>query len=200
MDVLVLESETGAADPTIDELEEGGHRVFRCHDPGAAAFPCRALAGQGPCPLADAEVDVAVTFRAHSDTQPSPLEDGAACALRARVPLVVAGHATVSPYDEWADEVAEDGDVVNTCRRVLAAPLRDHSRVATDVLRRALQRRAGSVGQSEAHVRRDRRRLGVTLECTDDLEESLRGVVAADVAAALRAFDPVIPKIDIAFS
>jgi hypothetical protein len=112
----------------------------------------------------------------------------------------VAGHATVSPYDEWADEVAEDGDVVNACRRVLAAPLRDHSRIATDVLRRALQRRAGAVGQSEADVRRDRRRLRVTLESTDDLDESVRGIVAADVAAALRAFDPVIPKIDIAFS
>jgi len=198
MDVLVLESEAGAADPTIHELEEDGHSVFRCHDPGAAAFPCRALAGQGPCPLADAGIDVTVACRAKLDSRPSPLEDGVACALRARVPLIVAGDVTVHPYEEWADQVVQDGDIVDACRRVLAAPLRDHSRIATDALRRALQRRRRSAGDSQARVWRDGGRLRVLLEVIDELDDFSRGTVATDVAAALRAFDPTIPKIDIA--
>ena len=200
MDVLMLESDSGAADAAIQELEEGGHRVFRCHEPGAAVFPCRALAGQGPCPLADPGIDVAVTVRAHPDPHPSPREDGVSCALRARVPLVVAGNDILNPYDEWAAEVVPDGDVVGACERVIAAPSGDHSEVATDALREALQRRTGSTGNADAVVWRDHSGLRVRLEGVESIDDSARGIVAADVAAALRAFDPVIPKIDIAFS
>ena len=200
MDVLVLENERSAADATIERLEESGHRVFRCHEPGAPAFPCRALAGDGPCPLANPGIDVAVTVRSHPDTRPSASEDGVACALRSRVPLVVAGNDIVSPYDEWAAEVVRDGDVVGACHRVLAAPSGDHSEIATDALRQALQRRAGSTRQADALVWRDRKRLRVVLEGVEGVDDSVRGIVAADVAAALRAFDPVIPKIDISFS
>jgi hypothetical protein len=200
MDVLVLESEDGAADTAIQKLEGGGHRVFRCHEPGAAVFPCRALAGEGPCPLANPGIDVAVTVRSHPDVQPSLREDGVACALRARVPLVVAGNDILSPYDEWATEVVRDDDVVGACERVLAAPSGDHSEVATDALRAALQRRAGSSGHADALVWRDRKRLRVRIEGVEGLQDSVRGIVAADVTAALRAFDPAIPKIDISFS
>jgi hypothetical protein len=200
MDVLMLESEPNAADVAVKQLTEAGHRVSRCHEPGAAVFPCRALASEGPCPLAAPGIDVAVTVRAHPDVQPSPREDGVACALRARVPLVVAGDVTISPYEEWAAEVVEDGDIVGACERVLACPSGDHSEVATDALREALQRRAGAAGHADALVWRDRERLRVRLEGVRDLDASARGIVAADVAAALRAFDPAIPKIDISFS
>jgi hypothetical protein len=200
MDVLVLESERGAADSTAEQLEQGGHRVFRCHEPGAPVFPCRALAGEGPCPLADPGIDVAVTVRTHPDVQPSLREDGVACALRARVPLVVAGDDIVNPYEEWAAEVVRDGDVVGACERVLAAPSGDHSEVATDSLREALQRRAGSVGHADAVVWRDHERLRVRLEGVEGIDDSVRGIIAADVTAALRAFDSAIPKIDVAFT
>ena len=128
MDVLVLESESGAADSTIEKLTNGGHRVFRCHEPAQPEFPCRALAGEGPCPLSDPGVDVAVTVRTHLDTRPTVREDGVACALRVHVPLVVAGRDMLNPYEEWADEVVEDGDVVAACeassRRPRATTLR----------------------------------------------------------------------------
>ena len=90
MDVLVLESESGAADATIEKLTNGGHRIFRCHEPGKPEFPCRALAGEGPCPLSDPGVDVAVTVRARPDMRPTLREDGAcvrvagACSPRCR--------------------------------------------------------------------------------------------------------------------
>jgi hypothetical protein len=200
MDVLVLESESGAADPTIEKLTNAGHGVFRCHQRGRPEFPCRALAGEGPCPLRDPGVDTAVTVRAHADTRPTLREDGVACALRARVPLVVAGRVTINPYEEWADEVVEDGDVIGACERVVSAPSRDHSEIARDALREAVRRRAGSAGDADALVWRDHDRLRVRLEGVDDLDRPSRGLAVADVAAALRAFDAHIPKIDISFS
>jgi hypothetical protein len=200
MNALVLESEPNAADATVEQLTNAGHRVFRCHEPGKPDFPCRALAGEGPCPLSDPGVDVAVTVRAHPDTRPTPREDGVACALRARVPLVVAGRNMLNPYEEWADEVVADGDVVAACERVVSTPSRDHSEVASDALREAVRRRAGSVGHADAVVWRDRSRLRVRLEGLDDPDGSSRGLVAADVAAALRAFDAQISKIDISFA
>src|ERR687897_2250511 len=122
MDVLVLETHPGASDSAIDELTDRGHRVSRCHQRGRPAFPCRALEGREPCPLADPGIDVAVTIRAHPGTRPALSEDGVACALRARVPLVVGGRVAFNPYEEWADEVVEDGDVVGACEWVVGAP------------------------------------------------------------------------------
>jgi hypothetical protein len=200
MNALVLESEPNTADATIEQLTNAGHRVFRCHEPGKPEFPCRALAGEGPCPLSDPGVDVAVTVRAHPDMRPTPREDGVACALRARVPLVVAGRAMLNPYEEWADEVVEDGNVVAACERVVSTPSRDHSEVARDALREAVRRRAGSAGGADAVVWRDHNRLRVRLEGLDDADESVRGLIAADVAAVLRAFDAQISKIDIALA
>jgi hypothetical protein len=200
MNALVLESEPNAADATIEQLTNAGHRVFRCHEPGKPEFPCRALAGEGPCPLSDPGVDVAVTVRAHPDTRPTVREDGVACALRAHVPLVVAGRDVLNPYEEWADEVVEDGDVVAACERVVSAPSRDHSEVARDALREAVRPGSRSAGEADALVWRDHDRLRVRLEGVDDLDRSSRGLAVADVAAALRAFDAHIPKIDISFS
>ncbi len=197
MDVLVLETEPGSADWTTDELTDRGHRVSRCHEPGRPAFPCRALEGQGLCPLSDPGIDVAVTVRAHPGTRPSPREDGVACALRARVPVVVAGRVALNPYEEWADEVVEDGDVVGACERVAAAPSRVHTHVARDAVCEAARRRAGSSGGVDAVVRRSRDGLQVRLEGIAQLERSERGLVVADVAAALRAFDASTPRIDI---
>jgi hypothetical protein len=200
MNALVLETEPNAADATIQQLTDAGHRVFRCHEPGKPEFPCRALAGDGPCPLNEPGVDVAVTVRAYPDARPTLREDGVACALRTHVPLVVAGRVMLNPYEEWADEVVEHGDVVAACERVVSAPSRDHSEVARDAFREAVRRRAGSAGDADALVWRDGRRLRVQLDGVEDLDDSVRGIAAADVAAALRAFDAHIPKIDISFS
>jgi hypothetical protein len=200
MNALVLETEPNAADAAIQQLTDAGHRVFRCHEPGKPEFPCRALAGEGPCPLSDPGVDVAVTVRAHPDTRPTLREDGVACALRARAPLVVAGRVMLNPYEKWADEVVEDGDVIGACERVVSAPSRDHSEVARDALREAVRRRSGSASAADAVVWRDSSRLRVRLEGVDRLDGSVRGIVAADVAGALRAFDAQIPKIDISFA
>ena len=202
MEVLVLETDRYAADLAVEQLTERGHRVLRCHDPGKPAFPCRALAGEGPCPLADPGVDVALTVRAHPTARTSPHEDGLACALRARVPLVVAGRVALNPYEEWADGVVDDGDVVGTCERVVAGPSRGHTQVARDALREATLRRAGESGDDEidAFVRRNPDGLQVRLEGIGHLARSERGLVVTDVAAALRKFDAGARRIDISLA
>jgi hypothetical protein len=197
--VLALETEPGAADAAIEELTARRHQVSRCHDPGRPSFPCRALEGRGPCPLADPGIDVAVTVRDHPGTLPSLGEDGVSCALRARVPLVVAGRVARNPYEDWADEVVEDGDMAGACERVVAAPTRAHTHVAQLALRDVLRRRAGSAAGAEAAVWRDRRRLRVRLSGVDHLDGSVRGLIAAEVATALRDFDSHAPGIDISF-
>ncbi len=199
MDVLVLETEPGFADVAVEDLTDRGHRVSRCHEPGRPAFPCRALEPQGSCPLSE-PIDVAVTLRAHPGARPSPREDGVACALRARVPVVVAGRVAFNPYEEWADEVVEDGDVVGACERVAAEPSRGHTQVAQTALREAVGRRAGSAGAADAVVFRNRHGLRVWLDGVDRLDQKIRGLVAAEVAAALRAFDAQAPRIDISLA
>jgi hypothetical protein len=200
MDVLMLETEPGAANSAIEELGDRGHQVFRCHEPGSPAFPCRALEGRGPCPLADPGIDVAVTVRDHPGTRPSLFEDGVACALRAQVPLVVAGRATLNPYEDWAEEVVEDGDVVGACERVAARPSRAHTRVAQRALRDVLRRRAGSARGAEVAVWRNPGGLRVRVDGLDTFEHSVRELASVDVATALREFDPQIPKIDISLA
>jgi hypothetical protein len=199
VDVLVLETEPGGADDAIEQLTDRGHRVSTCHDAGRPAFPCRALEGQGPCPLAAPGIDVAVTVRDHPGTLTALTEDGVSCALRARVPLVVAGRVALNPYEDWAAEVVEDGDVAGACERVVASPVRAHTHVAQLALRDALRRRAGYAGGAEAAVWRDRRGLRVRLDGIDHIDGSVRGLVAAEVAAALREFDRHAPGIDISF-
>jgi hypothetical protein len=200
MNVLVLETDQNAADEVVEELTDRGHRVSRCHEQGRPVFPCRALDRNGRCPLADPGIDVAVTVRAHPGTRPSLREDGVACALRARVPLVVAGRDVINPYEEWADEVVEDGDPVGACERVASTPSRAHTEIARDALREALRRRAGSADGADVTAWRNRDRVRVQLEGLDDVDGSVRGLAVAEVAAALREFDSQTPRIDISLA
>ncbi len=163
MDVLVLETEPGSADWTTDELTDRGHRVSRCHEPGRPAFPCRALEGQGPCPLSDPGIDVAVTVRAHPGTRPSPREDGVACALRARVPVVVAGrvarHGAVP--DRPAASTRSSGAVVTGCRYGWKGSLSSSVRSAGWSSRTSRRRCAPSMPALPGSTSRSRRRSTV---------------------------------------
>ena len=81
LNVMVLQSERGAADEAAGELTAAGHVVLRCHDPGASAFPCRGIEDRSKCPLWSHRVDVALTVRSRPRSQPAPQEDGVRCAL-----------------------------------------------------------------------------------------------------------------------
>lgn len=127
--VLVLESHDGVADAVARKLEDAGHRLFRCHETGAANFPCAALAEGGTCPL-DAGIDVAVTARARAPW-PTAREDGVACALRAGVPVVEVNDGTPSPF--LGRTRPECADVVTSCE---AAARTTFEQLERDVVRR----------------------------------------------------------------
>ena len=116
--VLVLESDARAAERAIALLAGAGHEVVRCHEPGLPAFPCNALMPDGGCPIERGGVDVAVVVRSHPWPRPSTLEDGAVCAIRRGVPLVVAGRTILDPYERWASVVTNGvDDVVDAVER-----------------------------------------------------------------------------------
>lgn len=196
MDVLVLETDQDRAHAAACKLVAQGHHVWRCHDRGAAAFPCRALAGARPCPLDTPGVDVVVTVRKQRGVDPSPYEDGVSCALRARVPLVVVTDHGANPFDEYAEEVVA-GDVTEACERVLARPSPTHTSVATDTLRSALRRRARTDSMPTATVHRTAAGLQVAVDGLERLDRRTAGLVVAEVGAALRAFDRDAPTIDV---
>ena len=91
--VLVVGTDDWAIEQSATELEAGGCRVLRCHEPGEPAFPCNALIEGRACPL-DVGFDVVVTVRARPLSEPCQAELGVICALHQGTPLVVAGVAS----------------------------------------------------------------------------------------------------------
>jgi hypothetical protein len=138
LDVLVIESERGAADAAVRALEVAGHHTVSCYleDDGAGPL-CRAVADPADCPLL-LHPDVALLVRRRVARRPGGLEQGASCALRAGVPLVEAGPAPLDPYEPWLAGRVEGGDggaVVVACEAASASAL--------DALRRRILRLVG---------------------------------------------------------
>jgi hypothetical protein len=108
---LVVGTDDWAIEQSAAALQAAGHEPFRCHDPGAPAFPCNALLPGRHCPL-DLGVDAVVTSRARPVSAPTVSETGVTCALRAGVPLVVTGISDRGPFNTLAARiVTEQGHV-----------------------------------------------------------------------------------------
>lgn len=121
--VLLIESDSRAADGVEVTLRGEGHHVERCHPEGQPLFPCRGVI-DGGCPLE--EVDVAVVVRAHPWPRPTASERGVTCALRHGLPLVVAGQLGLNPYEPWAAAMVDGTqDVVGVCQQVAEEPDRE---------------------------------------------------------------------------
>ena len=194
MDVLVLESDPGAASAAVAQLEAAGHRVVRCHEAGDNPFPCAGLAGE--CPLEASPVDVALTVRAHPHSRPTPLEDGVTCALRHRVPVVVAGRTMLDPFEQFGAEEAAD-DVVEACEEAVVSVRQEHSVIATRALRDTLGRAPLPGDAAVAEVRRSGGRLTVELSVPSETPQQVRDTAAVRITGALRAFDPTATGIDV---
>lgn len=198
--VLVLESERGAANDAVGLLEGAGHEVLRCHEPGAPAFPCKALAEHPDCPVRTGVVDVALTVRSRPRSQPAPHEDGVACALARHVPLVVAGSTALNPYEDWATTVLDrTDDVVAAVESAADAPLPRHA-VRADAAARAVLATHGATGVSlRSEVRRRDGRLFVEMHGGDALDQQVRSVVSVRVIGALRDVDTDAGGVDVVF-
>ncbi len=199
LNVLVLESERGGADSARAELEQAGHTVLRCHEPGAPAFPCNALASGRRCPLESAIVDVALDVRSRPRSQPAPQEDGVRCAIHARVPLVVAGSPVLNPFEGYATEILDRPyDVVDACERAARAPLAEHTDAAVRALRIVLDRRGRTLAPIVA-VRRRRGALIVEVIGAETLDPATKAMASVRMTAAVRAIDRAARGIDVVF-
>jgi len=196
LNVMVLESEHGAADEARAELVEAGHVALQCHERGAPAFPCRGLVDRAACPLHSHNVDVALTVRSRVRSQPAPSEDGVRCALMAHVPLVVAGPSALDPYDGYETRVLDRTyDVVETCEMAARAELVAYARPAEAVLADSL----GAHRASSARVSVTRRFGGLRVRVAglDDATPQERQTAGVRIVGALRQLDRAARTIDV---
>jgi hypothetical protein len=195
MDVLVTESIAGAAASAAATLEAAGHRVHRCRDAFAPAFPCAGLGGEG-CPLDRVAIDLVLAVRPHIRTNPTPTEDGVACGLRRHVPVAVHGQTVMNPYQPFGSQNV-DGDLVEECERIAGSNRTGHERVGLEVARDTLSTEGYATEPAEVTVRRIDGRLQVVVGLSDAVPERARQIVAVRVVGRLREFDPDAVGIDI---
>jgi hypothetical protein len=200
MTVLVLESDTGAADSAIEQLEGDGHTVVRCHERNAVAFPCNALVEGGACPLESSVVDVALVVRSTVHAEPTALEDGASCALTHRVPVVVAGRVVLNPFQRYATTVVKDtGRIVEACKHAATAPLSAHAEVAKEHLQRVLEQHGYANAACDVQVLRRNGSLVVEVTSRDHFDHTTKSVASARMIGAIRELDRHARGIDVGF-
>lgn len=195
MQVLVVESHLGASQGLSRELHRRGHDVLRCSDDEHQRAGCKALDADAGCPLDEGTVSVAVDVRRSYHPGPRPLEQGAVCAVRARVPLVVAGSAVDSPLESWATTVVT-GDapaVADAVEAVDGGLAPQHQRVVDEALEALLPGEGAS-----AVVQRGEDRIRVEMSLPRHLDDAQAEAVAVRVVAALRRFDRQTSVIDVA--
>lgn len=195
MRILVTETDAGAAVPAERQLVAAGHEVVRCRADDGPAFPCAGLE-PGGCPV-EGGVDVALTVRTGPPEQPTAREDGAVCALRRHVPLVVAGPPGPDPFEGWATVRVDDQDLVAACEAAAAADVERLSVVAREEATRSLQRRGHEPVGVDAITRRTARELKVEVALPDSVGEREADAIAVAVADRLRSVEPTIPVIDV---
>ncbi len=199
MRVLLLETEAGVADDAAARLSAAGHDVVRCHEPhDRDAFPCQGVLDTACCPIegTGAGVDVALTVRHAPSPVAAPLEDGIACAIRARVPVVVAGEAASNPYEAFGAVVAGD-DLVAACEAAATGPLDGHGSVAQHALEASLAAHGLRGIGERATVYRSRGGLRVVLSLFAPVDEMVLQQATTRVVGALRTFDRMAPRIDV---
>jgi len=197
LDILVIESHPGAGAQAARQLEAAGHHVVRCHDSDSRGFPCRGVVDPQECPLS-AVPDVALLVRSRVDPRPTPLEHGVSCALRAGVPLVEAGPATLDPYEPWlATRVERAADIVATCETVAAAVGRT---LRADVLRRieTIVRGIGArPGAVDCRLEQRGGGLRVHLDLPVVVGPGVEQAIAVRVLDAVRAGDRTVGSVDV---
>jgi hypothetical protein len=195
MRVLVVESHLGASERLKGELDRRGHQVLTCHADDHERHGCRAVDRHDGCPLDQGAVDVTVDVRRSYHPDPRPLEQGAICAVRARVPLVVAGTPSDSPLEPWANAVVL-GDVpaiVDAVEGVDGSLAPVHQQVVDEALDVLLPGEGAT-----AIVRRGPDQLAVDLSLPSHLSHTESEMVAVRIVAAVRRFDQATSTIDVA--
>jgi hypothetical protein len=196
MRVLVLESHPGVGADAEAQLSAGGHQIVTC-EPEDGHAPCRGLGASGTCPL-DEHVDVAVLVQ---EAGMGPLQPGAICAARDRVPVVEVdpvGIATRTPITGWT--TVPGAELLAECTRA-ARDGRAHVRAITDrllamdvVTPTEVRPDGGTIGFD---VERGSDRLLLTIRIADEARDR-GGEILRAATQALRDFDRHAAVIDVA--
>lgn len=196
MKVLVLEERVGSSCDAALDLVSSGHEVVRCHGADEPAFPCRGITA-GACPLDRGDVSVALMVTTGSGDAVDAAEDGARCALRRHIPVVVAG-CGASPIDEFASGRVDDASAVaGMVELVGTMPSPRHGDVAEGAFAGVLEAHGLDPALAGAIVTRRGSELHVRLVPGGAVEPAVMEIAAVRVAGALRRFDPYPRAIDV---
>jgi hypothetical protein len=191
-DVLVPDGRGPRAAGVIDALARAGHRVHQCLE-GSDDEGCRQLV-DASCPLETAPVDLAVEV---GGPPAASLDNGALCAVRRRIPLVLADPPPGHPLEPWAARLTDSAGVVGAVVDVLDHPLPGH----TDEARRALLHELRGHGRpsdtATVEVFRLPGRLLVRVSYGPDMSRTEAERLATHVTQAVRGFDRWAPKVDV---
>jgi len=202
MKVLVLEKQTGASGEATLNLADAGHEVVRCHDADEAEFPCHGMT-QDRCPLDAGDVMVALMVQAPegSGVVGDAAEDGARCALRHHIPLVVAGGSERSSLEAWASAVVrDDASLTAVVETVGQQPSPRHGAVAEGAFAGVLEVHGLDPALASAVVVRLGGDLHVELCPTGPVDRQILEIASVRVAGALRRFDAFPRAIDVVVS
>ena len=198
MRVLIVETEPRVADEVAHMITEAGHTITACHDPSWLAFPCVGM--DATCPL-DGGVDVVVVVRNRDNPTVSPLEDGARCAVRAGLPMVVIGSDWHNPFEQWATKTLpmEHADqVVAAIEAVAAEPDQRLSEIATAALTETLgNARVDTTGATATVRRTPERGLDVRISVPGTSDTSAARRASVWVASTLRREAGLTGTIDV---
>jgi hypothetical protein len=192
MRVLVFESDEGASTPVVDELTAAGIEVARCHDPEGPAFPCKGLQDHRACPLDGAPVSAAVLTGpgTHTEDGLSSREQGARCALRQHIPLVVVGPRTASPMSAFTTTFAAGPETaVDAIRAAAAARLPRHEAAAIDAFRLVLDTHDLAGVDADVAVTHRDGGLRVELRPSAGIPEKVAEIAGVRAMGAVRAVD-----------
>ena len=190
MRVLLVESDPESGRGAEERLVDAGHEVVRCTEPGAATFPCAAVA-DGACPL-DEPTDAVVATRSRPHPRPTTGEAGVSCALREGVPLVVAGNQGLNPFAPWATATTDQDDQLVAA---VAGAARSAPPAVVDAARDEARRLLGD--EADVEVLRDGERLSLTLSAPGVTDQQRLSSVAVKVLGAARQATRRTTTIDI---
>lgn len=200
MKVLVLEERVGASCDAALDLVGSGHEVVRCHGADEPAFPCRGITSDA-CPLDAGDVEVALMVRSDRHDGVGAADDaaadGARCALRRHIPLVVAGEGGTR-LEEFASGRIDDPSAVSSMVEMVGRmPSPRHGDVAEGAFAGVLEAHGLDPALAGAIVVRSGSELHVQLVPGGDIDRAVLEVAAVRVAGALRRFDPFPRVIDV---
>ena len=201
MDVLLIESHPGLGRQAAHDLEQAGHRVHRCTDPGerlgeptTSGSPCQGLSDGGVCPLDVAELGAAVLVRLGPELRTG--EHGVICAARNRIPIVVSGDPPTT------DLPVVDMSPTDGLPAAVERAAESGTAHASAVVRQLLS--LGVLGRDDVdaddpavvvQVERAPRRLRMTIWLRDG--DPRRAEITRAAGQALRAHDRGVPVIDV---